>query len=197
MPPATRRTIAPVGIAIAAITLALLVGCTPEPAPSETDLQGPNPSGDPSGEPAPTLTAQPVGTPIDFTCDELVSPDTVYQYNPNFVLVDYEPSDGSVAASALEYSGVACRWQNQTSGDNIDISVANLDADTLTALKNAAFEDSEMVPTYGEEAYFGLNGQVGSAQVFQGPYWIVAESPAFFEPGDATVIVESVIAALG
>jgi len=194
MPPVPRHAASPV--AVAAIALLLLAGCTPTPAPAESDLQGPNPSGDPSGAPAPTLTAQPVGTPIDVTCDELVSPDAIYQYNPNFVLVDFEPADGSVAASALEYSGVACRWQNGTSGDNIDLSVASLDDDTLTALKNAAFEDSEMVPTYGEEAYFGVNGLVGSAQVFQGPYWIVVESPAFFEPGDAEVIVESVLAAL-
>jgi hypothetical protein len=182
-------------LSVAALALALLAGCTPAPEPTETD-QGPNPSGDPSGAPSPTLTAQPVGTPIDVTCEELVSPDTIYEYNPNFVLVDFEPADGSVAASAVGYSGIACRWQNQTSGDNIDVSIASLDDDTITALKNAAFEDSEMVPTYGEEAYFGINGQVGTAQVFQGPYWIVAESAAFFEPGDAAVIVESVIAAL-
>jgi hypothetical protein len=194
MPAARRRTIAP--LSVAALALVLLAGCTPAPEPTASGPQGPNPSGDPSGEPAPTLTAQPVGEPIDVTCDELVSPETIYEFNPNFVSVDFEPADGSVAASALEYSGIACRWQNQTSGDSIDLSVASLDDDTITALKNAAFEDSEMVPTYGEEAYFGVNGQVGSAQVFQGRYWIVAESPAFFEPGDATVIVESAIAAL-
>lgn len=194
MPAAHRRTIAP--LSAAALALVLLAGCTPAPQPTESGGPGPNPSGDPSGEPAPTLTAQPVGETIDVTCDELVSPDTIYDFNPNFVAVDFEPADGSVAASALEYSGIACRWQNQTSGDSIDLSVASLDDDTITALKNAAFEDSEMVPTYGEEAYFGVNGQVGSAQVFQGRYWIVAESPAFFEPGDATVIVESAIAAL-
>jgi hypothetical protein len=194
MPTVSRRVLAP--LALAAVVAALLAGCTPEPAPQD-DPSGPNPSGDPSGEPAPTLTAAPVGTPVDIPCDKLVSADTIYQFNPNFGLIDdFTPSDGSVAASALEYSGVACRWQNQTSGDNIDLSVANLDPDTLTALKNTAFQDSTMVPTYGEEAYFTVNGQVGTAQVFQGSYWIVVESPAFFEPGDATEIVNSVLAAL-
>jgi hypothetical protein len=188
------RILAP--LAIVAVAVALLAGCTPEPR-DPTDPTGPNPSGDPSGAPAPTLTAQPQGTPIDIDCDELVSPDTIYAFNPNFVLLDgFEPTDDSVAATALAYSGVACRWQNQTSGDNIDLSVAQLDEDSLTALKNVAFEDSEMVPTYGEEAYFGINGQVGIAQVFQGPYWIVVESSAFLEPGDATEIVESAIAGL-
>ena len=71
------------------------------------------------------------------------------------------------------------------------------DDDTLEALKNAAFDDSQMVPTYGEEASFSVGDDgIGVAQVFQGPYWIVAASPVFFEPGDATEIVQSVIDAL-
>lgn len=185
-------------VAIAALAVALLAGCTPAPQPTETDLSGPNPGVDPTGEPAPTLTAQPTGTPVTQSCDDLVSPDTIYAYNPNFgLLSDYEPRAGSAGESALKYSGVACRWQNQTSGENIDVSVAQLDDATLTALKNSAFEDSAMVPTYGEEAYFTVTDGVGIAQVFQGEYWIIAESPTFFEPGDATEIVDSVIAALG
>lgn len=186
-----------VPLVVAALGVGLLTGCVPE-APVEPGLTGPNPSGDPTGQPAPTISATPVSTPVDATCDELLSPQAVYDFNPNFGLLDsYSPSEGSVAASAIAYQGVACRWQNQTSGDNIDVSVAELDDDTLTALKNAAFDQSEMVPTYGEEAYFTLGGNgVGTAIVFQGPYWIVVESPAFREPGDATPIVESVIAGL-
>jgi hypothetical protein len=36
-------------------------------------------------------------------------------------------------------------------------------------------------------------GGVGEAQVFQGPYWIVIQSPALFEPGDAAQLVTSVL----
>ena len=39
-------------------------------------------------------------------------------------------------------------------------------------------------------------GGVGEAQVFHGPYWIVIQSPALFEPGDAAQLVASVIANL-
>lgn len=187
-----------VPLVVAALGVELLTGCVPEPA-AEPDLTGPNPSGDPTGQPAPSISATPVSTPVDVTCDQLLSPQAVYDFNPNFgLLTSYSPSEGSVAASAIAYQGVACRWQNQTSGDNIDVSVAQLDEATLTALKNAAFDQSEMVPTYGEEAYFTLGGNgVGTAIVFQGAYWIVLESPVFYEPGDATPIVESVIAGLG
>lgn len=194
MPAAIRRVASPV--ALAAVALILLAGCTPENDGSADPK--PSTSGTPSGAPTPEPTDQPIGTPVGKTCGELVSPDTLYIYNPNFGSIDdYTPDDGTAAASALAYQGVACRWQNQTSGDRIDVSVAQLDEDTLTALKNAAFEDSEMVPTYGEEAYFSVESGVGVAQVFLGPYWIVAESPVFFEPGDATELVDSVLDALG
>jgi len=193
MPVAVRHAVTPV--AIAALAIALLSGCTPEGGP--VDPGGPTDSGAPSVDPSTEPTDQPVGVPVGATCDELVPADTVYLYNPNFSSVDdFSPEDGTAAGSALTYQGVACRWQNDTSGDTIDVSVAQLDDDTLTALKNAAFEDSEMVPTYGEEAYFVVESGIGEAQVFQGPYWIVAESPVFFEPGDATEIIQSILAAL-
>ena len=195
MPLVFRRVLTVVSAAF--VATALLAGCTPQPTPIDS-AEGPNPSGDPTGEPAPTLTAEPTGTPVTQSCDELVSADTIYIYNPNFVPVEFTPREGSAAASAVGYQGVACRWQNGTSGDNIDLSIAQLDENSLTALKNSAFETSELVPTYGDEAYFsvGDNG-VGTAEVFQGPYWIVVESPEFFEPGDASEIVQSVLDGLG
>ncbi|MGN6502789.1 MAG: hypothetical protein ACTHKX_07800 [Pseudolysinimonas sp.] len=182
-------------LAAASVALAVLAGCTPtEPEPTAAPTTEPTPSATPSSEP----TDQPVGTPVGKTCDQLVSPDTLYVYNPNFGPVDdFTPTAGTPAASALEYAGVACRWQNETNGQTIDVSVAQLDDDTLEALKNAAYTDSQMVPTYGDEAYFSVGDDgIGVAQVFQGQFWIVASSPVFFEPGDATEIVQSVIAAL-
>jgi hypothetical protein len=189
-----RRAVLP---AASLLALALLAGCTPA-----DDGTGPEPSDPattpPTSEPTTAPTDQPVGTAVDLPCDQLISPDAMYQFNPNFGAIDdFAPEPGSAAASALTYDGVACRWENETTGQHIDVSVAHLDEDTLTALKNAAFAESEMVPTYGDEAYFAVTDGVGTAEVFQGEYWIVAVSPAFFEPGDATEIVQAAIAALG
>jgi hypothetical protein len=192
-----RRAVPSFAPAAIVIAVGLLTGCTPVDAGGEPTTA---PTGGPveTSSATPEPTDQPVGTPIDATCDQLVSADTLYIYNPNFGPIDdYTPKPSSPAATALSYDGVACRWQNQTDGQNIDLSVAQLDEESLTALKNTAFETSEMVPTYGEEAYFSVEKNVGVAQVFQGPYWIVVESPVFFEPGDATELVQSVIAALG
>jgi hypothetical protein len=121
----------------------------------------------------------------------------MYAFNPNFSLVDgWEPEAGSPGAQAVDLDGIACRWLNQTGGDTIDVSAASLDDASLEELKNAAVTESTMVPTYGEEAYFSVTGGVGTAIVFDRSYWLVASSDYFFEPGDATEIIEAALDAL-
>jgi len=181
--------------ATAVILIGLLAGCAPtsaaESSPSPSDVPT-TPSAEPSETPSQTTV------PIDVDCDTLVSPDTIYAYNPNFGrLDDWTPDAGTAAADALDLDGVACRWINQTSSDTIDLSVASLSHDDLEALKNAAIGESTMVPTYSaDEAYFSVSDGIGTAIVFDRSYWLVATSVAFFEPGDATEIVESALSAL-
>jgi len=181
--------------ATAAILVGLLAGCAPTP-PAESSDPPSDPPSTPSAEPSETPTETSV--PIDVDCDTLVSPDTMYTYNPNFGhLDDWTPDAGSAAADALALEGVACRWINQTSSDTIDVSVADLSPDDIEALKNAAVTESTMVPTYdADEAYFSVTDGVGTAIVFDGTYWLVATSTYFFEPGDATEIVDSAVGAL-
>lgn len=180
--------------ATAAILIGLLAGCAPtsaaEPSSAPSDPVD-TPSAEPS-EPAPQTAVA-----IEADCDALVSPDAMYAYNPNFGLADdFEPESGTVAAEAVTLEGVACQWVNQTSGDTIDLSVASLDADGLEALKNEAVQESTMVPTYGDEAYFDVADGVGTAIVFDRSYWLVVSSGYFLEPGDATEIVEAALSAL-
>ena len=58
-------------------------------------------------------------------------------------------------------------------------------------------DGSKPVPTYGTppevEGYFAQAGGTGEAQVFPGPYWIVVDSVALFEPGDAQQLVAAVL----
>jgi hypothetical protein len=121
----------------------------------------------------------------------------MYAFNPNFGPIgSWTPKPGTDAATAISEHGIACRWQNQTSGDTIDISVAHLDAASIEALKNDAVEKSTMVPTYGDEAYFSVSGGVGTAIVFQGTYWLVATSVEFAEPGDPADLITAALSAL-
>lgn len=176
----------------------LLTGCTtpePEPTPSPTASETSTPT--PSTEPT-EPTATPSSTPVDIPCTTLVSLQTMYDYNPNFSLLgSFTPDAGTPAAEAAAADGTICRWQNGTSGDTIDISVASFDAGTLEAKADTTSDSSTTVSSYGpDEAYFTVTGGAGEAVVFHGAYWVVVRSVAFFEPGDAEPIVASVLAAL-
>jgi len=190
-----RRVVVP--LAVSALALAVLSGCVPTPTPTSSGTASASPSSSPSASPTPSPTASTVSTPITIGCNTLITPDDIYAFNPNFGLIErWTPKAGSAAATAKSEQGIACRWQNQTSGDTIDVSVAHLDAASIEALKNAAVEKSTMVPTYGDEAYFSVSGGVGTAIVFQGTYWLVATSVDFAEPGDPADLITAALGAL-
>lgn len=175
-----------------------LVGCSPQ----EDALPTPNATKPPTA--APTETAEPsettaptVSTPVTTACDVLISPQSIYDFNPNFSLLSgWKPAAGTAAADAAALDGAVCRWQNDTSGDTIDVSVASLDTGSLERLANETYDDSTMVPTYGGEGYFAVIDGAGQAVVFDRSYWIVVSSLYFMEPGDAEALVSSVVSAL-
>ncbi|CAN5413400.1 hypothetical protein BH10ACT6_BH10ACT6_03120 [soil metagenome] len=193
--PVPVRLLAPV--ALGALALALLSGCTPTASPSASGSASSSPSASASSTSSavPTPSASP--TPVTIGCSTLVSADAMYAFNPNFgLLTSWTPAASSAAATAKSESGIACRWSNQTSGDTIDISVAHLDAASIENLKNEAVSRGTLVPTYGDEAYFSTSGGVGTAVVFQGTYWLVATSMDFAEPGDPADLIAAALSAL-
>ena len=181
------------------LAAAALTGCTSSPVGAVV-TPGPSTSASATAtsEPTPTETVPVVtSTPVAVTCDDLISAQELYDINPNFgTLPSYAPEAGSDAAKAVADQGIACAWSNQTSNEVIEISVAHLSSDEITAMKNALIASSNPVPTYGTEAYFQMDGQVGDAQIFKDDYWIVARSVTFFEPGDAGKYVDDVLGAL-
>lgn len=193
----TRSALRTTTVVVALAGALTLAGCAPTASPSaspSSSASGGGSSSTPSVTPTPTPTEPP--TPVTIACDQLVTPDQVYAFNPNFGTdPGYAPKDGSLEKKVADWQGVACAWLNQTSGDVIQIAVAQPPASQLDALKNAAITDAQPVPTYGAppvEGYF-KTGDVGQVQIFRGGYWIVAESTAFFEPGDAAPLMESVL----
>jgi hypothetical protein len=187
-------------LAVATVALAL-TGCVPTPIPTHGHgSHSPSASPSESTPPAsPSPTASVTATPVTTACGKLISADTIYAFNPNFVLLSsWSPTAGTAAAQARQYRGVACRWENETSKDVIDLSVADLDHASIESLKNQAVDKSTLVPTYegADEGYFAVAGGVGTAIVFVKGYWIVLTSQQFAEPGDAGDLVASVLAAL-
>lgn len=180
-----------------------LAGCTPEPTPTPTQTPPlSNGSTTAPGESAtPTPTTEAAGTPVALGCDQILTADDVYAFNPNFgTAPDYKPTAGSAAETAVSYEGVACGWLNQTSGEIIEISVAQPNDALTTDLMNTAVTESNPVPTYGTppavDGFFTNAAGPGEAQVFAGKYWVVAHSVAFFEPGDAQQLIALVVSHL-
>ena len=185
---------------LAAASVALLSGCTGE-APEPTETAAPTAApGSPTAAPEPTETAEPP-VPFAIECDQLVTADQLYAFNPNFGTdPGYEPSAAAVVTVVEKDGGTACGYLNQTSGELIEIAVATPTEAAGETRRNDAAMTSKPVPTYGTppdiEGYFNQAGGAGEAQVFHGPYWIVIDSPALFEPGDAQQLVSSVLANL-
>lgn len=176
----------------------LLAGCTtPNPVTS------PSPSGGTAGgSPSATTSAEPSAspstssTPVDIACDALITPQAMYDFNPNFsLLASWSSEAGTPAADAVAADGVACRWKNDTSGETIDISVAAPGDDALAARKSDAASGTST--SYGgAEGYFAVSGGVGEATAFEGPYWVVARSSYFAAPADAQSLLEGALSAL-
>lgn len=208
--------------AAATVTLALaLTGCTPEgypepgamptgapsatPTPSPTDGPGDDPSEEPTDEPSEEPSEEPTDEPgeepggasIDRTCDQLLDAQTVYDFNPNFALLDsFTPSSGSPAADARAANGIACRWENATSGDVLDVSVSAPSGNGLAALESAAAQAGTATSAYGDEGWYVQRGAIGSIQVRDGDYWVVVESSYFGEAEDARTMITPVLSAL-
>lgn len=182
---------------VAAASVALLAGCTPGAAEATGTAAPTAAPASPTNGPEPTETAEPP-VPFDIACDDLLTADQLYAFNPNFGAdAAYEPSGGDLAVVVDQDAGTACGYLNQTSGEVIEIGVATPTTAAGETRRNQAALTSKPVPTYGTppevEGYFIQAGGVGEAQVFQGPYWIVIQSPALFEPGDAAQLVTSVL----
>ncbi len=199
MQPTLRPALRTAAVAALLAGALALTACTPSsPSPSSSKPAagaGSTPSSGSTPDQPATPTAPP--TPVTLTCDQIVTPDQMYAFNPNFGAdPGYSPAAGSLEKQIAEWKGATCAWLNQTSGDVIQISVARPPSTAMESLKNAAVTSGTPVPTYGVppavEGYF-TTGKSGLVQIFRGSYWIVAESPAFFEPGDAAPLMENVL----
>lgn len=196
----TTRRFALVTAAAAAglLAAAALAGCTPTATPSASPTASATAKPTPTVTPLPVVTPTAPPTPVGLTCDQILTADQVYAFNPNYGAdPDYAAKDGSLEKKIVDWQGVSCAYKNQTSGDVIQVAVAKPPVDVMESLKNAAITDAKPVPTYGVppevEGYFKA-GSAGQVQIFRGSYWIVSESSAFFEPGDAAPLMESVLA---
>ncbi len=159
---------------------------TPSPSPTATSSPAPSPS--------PTATSSPLaGIRLQIACDRLLTPQDVYDYNPNIGAdPGYRVRAGSGPARAVELSGTACGWLNQTSTQTYSIGVARFDSANLQRVKSAAASAGGTTRGLGMEGYYRTEAGLGVVDAFTGPYWITAESSAFLEPADVAPLLEAI-----
>ena len=190
--------------AIGALAMLGLAGCkdTAHPATSPSaSTSSSTPSSSASATPDATQSATPApthapGTPIGLDCNGLLSPQDVYDFNPNTTLQPaYKPKSGSDGSAALSFNGISCGLVNNSSGAITSVSVAHPAASDLAALKSAAAKGTA-VSGLGDAAFFSTSGQTGQLQVFTGPFWITASSVFFGTADDARQLAGDAIAAV-
>lgn len=190
----SHSSVRPVAL-VAVLAVSALAACTPEPSPRSTPRTA---SSSPAPTPtaaSPTPTPSPTGTPtpVALTCDQVITLQQLYDFNPNFgVNPGYSPATGSPGATAVAAKGVACSWMNQTSRETIDVSIAKPAPEQLAALKADAAAGTS-TDAYEAEGYFAAAGGAGTAQIFTDGYWVTATSSWFQQPGDASAIVSDVL----
>ena len=187
-------------------TVLLLSGCGPAAGPESTSKPTGTPRPTMSATPTATATAEPdaptapqveTGESVGLSCNDVVTPQQIYDYNSNFSIVDgFVPESGSLAAQAVAANGLACRWINQTSGATIDVSVAHLDARSNEIRKEFLASNSTSVSSFGPDGYFDQGDTGSAAQAFPGEFWVTAASVAFFTAEDAVAIMGNATAAV-
>jgi len=185
----------------AAVVLLLLAGCTSNPVAAGATRTAAPTSAASVAPPTPT-TAPPTqtvadATPVSVKCKALVPTAVAHALEPG-LLVDkgWMPSAGTPVARLEDLHGTTCQWSSET-GDVLEVGVAKPGRVDAVALKNDLVERSQSVPTYGGEAYFQVVDHVGQADVFRGRTWVFVRSNRFYEPGDATAIVNAALDELG
>jgi len=187
-----RTALAPVFVA--AIALAL-VGCTPQPEAPTDSSSSPTPitSASPSSEPSAEPSSEPL-LPVP-SCEELVSAETMYEYNSNVALTpDYTPPASSLAARVAA-TGVACGWINLSSNEVIAVAVGAPDSAGLSAF-TTELGGLGTAQWNGVSGYFGASGGTPTGAAVTDGYVVVTSSPVYIEAADAAPIIDAVLAAL-
>lgn len=125
---------------------------------------------------------------VSIDCDELVTLQELYDWNPN-VSVDpsHQPTESGLRA--LDLGGTSCGWVNQTSGVRFDLALVSL----FSAGANAARSELAAGRVAGLEAYFARSEGVGKVDAFYESYWLTIESSEFVASEDAEALIAFVV----
>jgi hypothetical protein len=145
----------------------------------------------PSASPSPT---NPPGTPVTIACTSVLTPQQVYNYNPNYVATQaFKPGQGTLGATAVAASGRVCGWVNETSGVKLEVAVAQPAPRQLATLRSAATSGTAVQPGGSATGFFSVAGGSGTLQIFTGAYWIVLSSADIASQTDVATLATDVL----
>jgi hypothetical protein len=181
----------------AAATVLVLTGCLNQTsAPTHTSTAGaPSPSDSASSTPStsPTPTTPP-GTPVTIACASVLTPQQVYNYNPNYVaMATFKPGPGTLGATAATASGRVCGSVNETSGVKLEVAVAQPAPSQLATLRSAAASGTAVQPGGSATGYFSTSSGAGTLQIFTGAYWVILSSADISSPSDVSSLATDVL----
>jgi hypothetical protein len=189
-------TIATIAIASIALTGCVQGSKTPgsHPSASHGSHTPTAPSASPTATATATATPPPTGPRVTTTCDRILTSDQAYAFNPNVVVdTGYSPKPGSLPATMKANGALACGWINETSRVELEVTVTIGTAPELAAAKAAAANGASVHTDSADLAYFAVSGGVGTAQLFQGSYWVAVSSADFQTGDDASSIYDVVM----
>lgn len=139
--------------------------------------------------------------PVDKSCEDVMSLQALYDFNPNFAYdATVPPPGGSYAKKIVSIEGISCTYLNLSSGSKIVLSVAKLDTAGLSELKvRLGAEEPKRVTSVtpsGDASFFIITDGVGTQDILTNKYWVSVSSASFTSPEDTARFLESVLAAL-
>jgi hypothetical protein len=138
---------------------------------------------------------------VGKTCEDAMSLQALYDFNPNFAYdASLSPSSSSQAEKIVSIEGITCTYLNLSSGSQIVLSLAKLDeAGIATLEKKLSAEGGEKATSVSSPiiaSFFSVSDGVGTQDILTNEYWISVSSDSFIAPEDTAHFLEPVLASL-
>jgi len=189
------------GIALIAATATLvasLAGCSMFPTSGATSSSKPKQTEATTSSPAPSAaaSAEQIIT-LGKSCDQLISLQALYDFNPNYSANPKYSSSGGLAQQAVDLGGVSCGYINLTSDEKVTVSAAKLSDTNVAKISTQMSGSGSTTDVYGVPGSFGTQSGEGTAQVLDNNTWVIVQSSAFLDPKDAAGLMSAAMKSLG
>jgi len=133
-----------------------------------------------------------VATPADVpsSCDELISNQNLYEYNPNLAANPaYEPSP--LAANIVAEGGISCGWLNASNGIELSMTMRQAGPDEWQEIRAAAADEAGSTPLTKVDGVISYSEGLGVVQAYISGRWVVIESTGVSAEGDVLMLLRA------